>query len=119
MADNGFNGSTLTFNGTACSLGNATNALLSMNHTKVGTPVDVSGAGSVTKEFVMGLIEDTFECEVVGTPGIDPSATSAALVMTWEDGETDSCNAICIENSISGSVDGAITSKLAFKVSGY
>jgi hypothetical protein len=114
MASNGFNDGT---NETTLSFSGATiGALLSCSVDQTCAEIDVSGASDAEKIYVGGQRDRKFTCEVVGTPDtVVPS--QGALSIAWQDGSTSSAaTAVCVQNSTSGSLNGAITSTLAFRV---
>ena len=102
MANNGFNGTTLTW-GSTCHA-----PLRSVNRNFQGGKVDVTGSTSPEHTYVAGLQDSDVDFTVAGGNSIAVGA-SAALVITWFDGTTDTLGKYtCLGNSISGSVDGAI-----------
>lgn len=106
MANDGFNGTTL-----AWGAGNEA-PLQSVNYNATGAKVDVTGSTSSQHEYVAGLSDEDVDFTVVGVSPV-VVGDSTTLTIVWFDGTTQSLGTwSCVGRSISGSVDGAITTTI-------
>ncbi len=115
MANDGFNGSVLSF------AGNALGSLRSVDVTVGGATVDISASGDGTggKTWVNGLDDVEIGVEFVGgmTTGVTRGAIGT-LGVAWFDGSSTPStltNAICTQITQRGSMDGEITANATFK----
>lgn len=109
MANKGFNGTTVTFGGSA--IGEPR----SIDFSDEANEVDVTSLDNAIHAFVSGI--PSLECtvEVLGNPAIARGDTGA-LAIAWFHGGTDSIgSAICTAKPASGSLDGEITTTYTFK----
>lgn len=103
MADDGFNGSTISFGA-----GGQT-PLRSITFDNGGAMVDVSGAGDSQKTYVCGLDDIKTTYVIVGSTTLARGSTGA-VVVAWNDGDDDGSitSAVISSVSVSGSMDGEI-----------
>ena len=112
MADDGFNGSTMTF--VAVTFG----GLRSLEFSESGPKVNVTGSADSNTTYRTGVPDPQLVATFVG--GLPAAGcaigTQGALGITWEDGTTDGtiANAIVVDRGSSGSMDGEITSTVTF-----
>lgn len=110
MADDGFNGSTVTFNGAGQT------PLRSITFDCGGAMADVSGAGDSQKTYVAGLDDPKVTFVVCGATALSRGGTggTAGLVIAWNDGDSDGTLTAAIISSVSvaGSMDGEILSTI-------
>ena len=113
MADDGFNGSTITFAG--ATLG----PLRSLEFSESGPKVNVTGSADSNTTYRAGIADPQLVATFVGglpTTGLD-IGDLAALTIAWNDGTADgtlAANAIVVDRGTSGSMDGEITSTVTF-----
>ena len=106
MADNGFNGTTITI------ASSAQTDLLSIDYTKEGAKVQVTGADATTKLFVAGIPEEGVTFTVAGGTTLDVGDTGAVAI-AFNDGTAVSLtNSVVTSISISGSEDSPIVSSI-------
>lgn len=106
MANDGFNGTTVTFAG-------VTVPLQSVNFNETGAKVDVTGSTSSQHEYVAGLSDKDVDFTIVGVSTGATVGTTAALTIAWFDGTTQALGGFgVVGRSISGSIDGAITTTI-------
>jgi len=109
MANDGFNGSTVSFAG--ATLGDLRGA----RYRTSGVDVDVTNAAGTSKLFVAGIPDQEVSVDIVGTPSVAHGATGA-LTVNWFDGSNDTVAAAYVTSfETSGSMDGEITSTITFK----
>lgn len=107
MADNGFNGSTITI--ASVPVGDE---LLSIDYTKEGAKVQVTGSGAATKLFVAGIPEEGVTFTVTGGTALDVGDTGAVTI-EFNDGTSVSLtNSVVTSISISGSEDSPLVSSV-------
>lgn len=109
MANDGFDGSTITF------AGSAIGKVRSIDFSDEANEVDVTSLDDAVHGFVSGI--PSLECtvEVLGNPAIARGDTGA-LSITWFHGGTDAIgSAICTAKPATGSLDGEITTTYTFK----
>ena len=110
MADDGFNGSTISFN----SVDQV--PLRSVTYDESAAAVEISGSADAQKLFVSGQPDKTITFEIVGTTTLTTADTAAAVSITWNDGTSDSFTTGVITNiSTSGSEDGEILTSITCK----
>jgi len=106
MADDGFNGSSISV------VGGAVTPLIDAEYTSSGAKVRVSGAADSTHIYEAGLPDNAITLTCGGVTSI-AVGDKGATTITWNDGETSTLtNSVVVEVSSSGSIDGAITSKI-------
>jgi len=114
MANDGFNGSTLTFPSTSASVGK----IVSIQFTEDGNAVDLTTLDDTTHVFGVGIKD--VEC-VVETKGVNTLTvgTTGALAVTWFDGGSEAIGAgVLTARDRGGSLDGELTTSLTFKPAG-
>jgi hypothetical protein len=106
MANNGFNGSSVTI----ASAGQAD--LLSIDYTKEGAKVQVTGSDATTKLFVAGIPEEGVTFTVAGGTSLDVGDTGAVAISFFDGTSVSLTNSIVVSIGISGSEDSPITSSI-------
>ena len=114
MSSNAFEGTTISFAGT--SLGDVVDIEFSEN----GNPIDVTSAADDFRRFLAGV--ENIECSITvfGVPATAIN-TTGTLSVAWNDGTTDNGGGgsfLLSSKTRSGSVGGAITTRLTFVPSG-
>ena len=110
MANDGFNGSTLTFPSTSATLGN----LRSISFEESGNQIDVSNEDESTMVYVPGTKDITVSAEVTGSSTYTVG-TTGALTVTWFDGDTDTLTkAMFVDGGVGGGQGDPITTSLTF-----
>lgn len=110
MANDGFNGSTISF-GAADQT-----PLLSITHDTAAAEIDVTGAADTEGTYLAGIPHETITFDVVGVSGLAVGATPAAVAIAWFDGTNESLTTgVCTNISVTGSIDDKITSSVTFK----
>jgi hypothetical protein len=105
MADVGFNGSTVTFNGAQIPLRD-----IDVSHD--AAKVDITGAGDAVKTFLAGQKDSTITFTVVGTTDLVVGGTYA-ITVAWNDGESDAFTTGVVTGlTTSGSLDGEVTTSI-------
>ena len=108
MADDGFNGSTIT-------IGSSQLPLLSITHETVAAEIDLTGAADTEGTYVVGIPHEKVTFEVVGVSALAVAATAVEVAIAWNDGSTDTLTTgQCSGNTVTGSIDDKITSSLTF-----
>lgn len=108
MANEGFNGSTLTFNG-------AVTPLVSVDYQETAAAINVTGNTDTMHSYVAGLPDITVTVEVVGISALLIGAASA-LAITWFDGETEAISdVILVDKGRGGSLDDKLSTSLTFR----
>jgi len=111
MADNGFNGTTVTFPSTS---GRQTE-LRSVTDADSPAEVQISGSTSATHQYVPGLSDPSYSIEICGGSTVAIGSTGSCVVK-WFNGETSTLgSAILMAKEKSGSVDAEILSSLTFR----
>ena len=106
MADDGFNGSTLTVAGVSAT------GIKDISFSQSGAKVQVSGAEATQKEYMTGIPDIELTASVVGALAVDVGDTGETSVV-WNDGTTDTItNSIVVSVDTSGSEDGEITTSV-------
>lgn len=108
MANNGFNGTTFSFDG-----GDQT-PLVDARVNESGAKVRVSGSADSRHTYEAGLPDEEITFTVVGvnSTGVGDKGN---IVVSWFDGSTDTINnCVCVGNNRGGSLDGELTSQLSF-----
>lgn len=109
MADDGFNGTTLTFPDTTESY-----ELLSADFSETVEKISVTNNQSTQHNYLPGISDEECSCEVVGVLA-GAIASTGHLVITWNDGTVDSLGTAFIsEKAISGSLDDKVTTSISF-----
>lgn len=109
MANDAFNGTTITFGGTAI------DKVRSIDFTDEANEVDTTSLDDSTHAFVAGIKSLECNVEVLGNPALSEGDTGA-IVLTWFNGDSDSIGSgICTSVSKSGTLDGEIATTYAFK----
>ena len=110
MADDGFNGTTISF---------ATpdqTPLRDISVSESGAEVDVSGGADAIKTYESGIPDETVTYTIVGgsTVGI---GDEGAVVVAWNDGSSDASltNSVCVGKETSGSMDGEILTAITVR----
>jgi len=108
----GFNGTTVSFNGTAIA------GIRSVRYQGSCAHVPVTGSDAIVKLCKPGLPSETLTVVVVGSNALSKGATGA-IVVAWSDGGTDGSmtKARLMSGSMSGSLDGDNTKTLIFRSS--
>ena len=111
MANDGFNGSTVTFDSVAVG------DLLSIDYSDSVEAIDTTDSADTSHKYLTGIPDPECSVEVVGVPSLSVAATGT-LSVAWFDGTTDTMTAsVLTEISSSGSVDDKISTTLTFKPS--
>ena len=106
MADDGFNGSSVSV------VGGAMTPLIDAEFTSQGAKVRVSGAGDSEHTYEAGLPDNAITLTVGGVV-TTAVGDKGETTITWNDGGSSSItNSVCVEVSSTGSLDGAITSHI-------
>jgi len=109
MADDGFNGSTITF------ATGAETPLLDINYTEAAAEVDVTGAGDSSHTYEAGIPDVTATFTIVGGNALSVG-DEGAVAVAWNDGSAESLTNGVITNIVtSGSLDDKITSAVTVK----
>jgi hypothetical protein len=110
MANDGFNGSTANFAGSALT------PLNSIAYEGVCAEIDVGGASDSTEKVAGGIPDETLTVEIAGETSVLPGATGNTVV-AWFDGGTlgSFTSAVCTGVTYGGGEDGPTTSTLTFK----
>ena len=112
MADNGFNGTTGTFDESALGDG-----LRGIRYSEAGADVDVSAAGDTQKTYEKGLPDIEVNIDFVGITTIS-KGDKGAIAITWNDGSTDAItNAIVSSMNHGGAMDAELAGSAVFKPS--
>ena len=110
MANRGFDGTTITFGGSAIA------RVTDIGFTDNGNPVDITSLDDAVHKFVNGIPSMELTVTVVGVSTIVRGNTGA-IVITWNDGtsQTGGSNTfLCTNHEESGSLDDKITTALTF-----
>ncbi len=111
MANDGFNGSTISF------AGSGQTPLRDINYDASVAEVDVSGAGDTETTYVAGQLNRTFTCQIVGGTTIAPG-DKGTVAIVWYDGTSVSItNCCCFSVVTSGSKDSEMLTDLRFRPS--
>lgn len=104
MANDGFNGSTLTF-------GSSISDILSIGYTSNGSSIQLTGSDAAKKFFATGIPDDGITVTVAGVTSIGAGDDDATTTIAWYDGTTNTLGShVCISVEISGSEDSPVTS---------
>ncbi|MFZ5829138.1 MAG: hypothetical protein ACOY3P_03585 [Planctomycetota bacterium] len=108
MADNGFNGSTVTLDNT--NLGTLRGISYSNNPAKVRT----SGASAARHTYVTGVDDIEVVVDLVGFPTSVVTGSSGTLVVSWNSGDNEGSlgDAVVTGITANGAMDGEITSQV-------
>ncbi len=110
MPNNGFNGTTATFN--SANLGDG---ITGVNYTETCDQVDVSVSTDTDKVYVDGMGDKEVQIDFVGTTTIGKGDTGTVSI-SWNDGTTTTLtNSVCTNVSVKGQLNGAITGSATFK----
>ncbi|HUT92366.1 MAG TPA: hypothetical protein VMY37_22920 [Thermoguttaceae bacterium] len=111
MADDGFNGATVTFASAAIG------KLRSINYSETAAKADVTSSVSTTKAYAAGIPDVTLSVEVVGSTTLG-SGDKGALAVAWGDigAGTDGTIAAAqvVTVTTQGAMDGEVTSTIEF-----
>ena len=108
MSDRGFNGTTVTFDGSAIA------HIMDVQVPKKAPKVNVSGADDTEEEYEVGKTDREVTVKIVGYSTLSVG-DKGALTVTWNDGNTDTFgNVVVTDVSVSGSKNGAITTDIKF-----
>jgi hypothetical protein len=113
MANDGFNGTTLTF-------GAAVSKLRSLTFANDGQPIDTSSMDNTDhNQYITGFPDPEISVEVVGISSIDIGDTGT-MQIAWFDGSTEgSTNTndtyICTNRESSGDINGELSTSLTLK----
>lgn len=111
MADDGVQGSTISFAATPIG------KVQSISVSEDGNPVDVSHLGSSVMTYIDGLPDVELTVEVIGVPAISRGATGV-IAIAWNDGTNSDGGAttfLLANKSTGGGKGEAITTTLTFK----
>lgn len=109
MADKGFNGTTITFPTAAIA------ELRSVSYSVGGATVDVGASDDTAALFVNGRDDVEVTVEIVGGTTLSRGDTGAVTI-SWFDGTSDTLtNAVITQVTVSGSMDGDITTSVSLK----
>ena len=113
MADDGFNGSTISFYS-----GNQI-PLIDLDYSEGGAEVDVTGCADARKTYEAGIPDETVTYTIVGTSS-NTVGDEGAIAIVWNDGATDNtgANAVITNVTTSGGIDGPITSAITARATG-
>jgi hypothetical protein len=112
MANDGFNGSTVTF--ASATLGD----LRGIDYSESGAEVDCTASDDTVKIFEVGITDQTVSVDFVGSPPSCGVGSKGALSIAWKDGGSDTITAaIVTEIGTKGQMDGEITSNIKLKPS--
>lgn len=110
MADDGFNGSTISF-----SAGDQI-PLRAISYGDTAAQVKVSGSADAKALYVPGQPDETITFDVVGVTALTTADAAAAVSIAWNDGSTDDFTTGCIVDvQKTGSEDGEILSSVTCK----
>ena len=116
--NDGFNGSTMTFDITGAGIEAVFGGLRSLEFSESAPKVNVTGSGDSNTTYRTGIPDPQLVATFVGgLPSINANVgDQGALVVAWEDGTDDGsiANAIIVDKGTSGSMDGEITSTMTF-----
>ncbi len=108
MSDRGFNGTTVTFNGSAIA------HIMDVQEPRKMPKVNVAGADDDEELYEAGKKDREITVKHVGGSSLT-EGTKGALSVTWNDGTTDTFgNVVLLEIDTSGSKNGAIQTTLKF-----
>jgi hypothetical protein len=118
MADKGFNGSTIVFDITGAGDAAVFGGLRGLEFSESAPKVNVTGAGDSETTYRTGVADPQLVATFVGgLPAANAdTGDQGSLVITWEDDTTDGSitNAIIVDRSTGGSMDGEMTSSMTF-----
>lgn len=124
MADNGFDGATATWDPTGASTEVTLGFISSITDDVTAAEVDVTGASDSQHLFEAGIGSESVTVEVVGQPTDESGGTqlaagdNGALAVAWADSGTQGTiadPATIFALSISGTMDGPITSSITIR----
>jgi len=112
MASDNFNKSTFSFGGSGVT------PLRSINYDCTAAEIKVSGSADSRHTYLAGIDDETLTVEIVGSHTAQ-IGDKGNIAIAWNDGATRGSinHCICVQNSITGSMDGEITSTLKFRPS--
>ena len=110
MADDGFNGSTISF-GTPDQ-----SPLRDIPVSESGAEVDVTGCADTFKTYKSGIPDETVTFTIVGGSAL-AIGTEGAVTVAWNDGGTDGTltNGVIVGKETSGSMDGEILTAITVR----
>ena len=113
MANDGFNGTTATWE--AAALGNG---ILAVRYQETGGNADTTESSDSAHTYEQGIVDLETTVEFLGTDAV-AKGDKGALVIGWFDGTSvgSIANAICTSVSYGGQMDGALTGSATFKPS--
>jgi|WetSurMetagenome_2_1015567.scaffolds.fasta_scaffold26577_3 hypothetical protein len=107
MANDGFNGSTISF-------GSAVANLRGIAFDGSAAEVNVTSSTDTSQGHVAGKPKYDLSVDLIGGSTIS-AGNSGALAIAWFDGASDSLTkVVCVGRSIKGNMDGEITTTLKF-----
>lgn len=103
-------------NGTTISVaGSAQATVISCSYSENGNEVDVTTMASSQHEYVAGIKDLEFTCEVVGAVSVSVGDLGATTI-SWNDGGSDThTNTLVTSVEHSGGLDGQITTSITIK----
>lgn len=111
MANEGFNGSTLSF------AGSIVGPLVSIDYQETAAAIDVTGNTDALHNYVAGIPDITITCEVVGVTTL-VIGDLGILDVNWFDDETDDVTSVVlVDVGRGGSLDDKLSSNLTFRPS--
>ncbi len=111
MANEGFNGSTLSFAGAIVG------PLLSIDFQETRAAIDVTGNTDLLHSYIAGIPDITVTCEVVGVSALVGGAAGALAILWFDGGTEDISSVILVDNGRSGSLDDKLSTNLTFRPS--
>jgi|WetSurMetagenome_2_1015567.scaffolds.fasta_scaffold26577_2 hypothetical protein len=112
MANDGFNGSIVTFPTTSASIG----SLRGIAFDETSAEVDVTGSTHTIRKYVAGIPKHSVSLDIVGASTALAIGTTGALEVVWNDTKTVGtlAKAVIVGNSCKGQLDGEILSTIKF-----
>ena len=109
MANDGFNGTTISFGGNQV-------PLVDVNYSDTAAEIDITGCAEATMHrYLAGIPDPTVTFTVVGHAGIN-AGDVAQTVIAWFDGTTDTLDdMICTGADVTGSLDDKISSSITLR----
>jgi len=109
MANEGFNGTTISIGGTAQT------PITNITHDDSAAEIDVTGGSDAMHSYEAGLPNPTTTFETVGISG-NAVGDTGSLSIAWFDGTTDAISAVVVTKvSKSGGLDGALGSSVTVR----
>ncbi len=124
MANEGFNGSTVTWDPTGAATALALGPLLGCDDSVTGAEVPVTGAGDSLHTNEVGIDDESVTVQIGGSPGPDQASgviaagQKGALAVAWNEGvgtQVSLANGLLTNLEVSGSLDGPITSSVTVR----